>query len=586
MIIAQNDNSLCVLLEGGSIPDDIEGVYSSSVDEDFLATFEPVTFTIFFWGINNDDASNIPTINEATVQEAMTRINDDFNPFNIFFRLKGFDNQSFNSSAHHIGANLQEIGTYAKQNGLINPHSFNVYIPEDHGPGSGEARFNSTICAVQRSDFNDYTLTHELAHDFFILHTREFFNTTACEHVTRDPNDPNYNATTAGDRVADTAACPRYSGNPEIRETQLDEENCLYIGDLTDCEGTPYEIFQEDILNYMSAFAFSCRSIFSTGQKIRMHESIVADINNVFVKTRITRIPDPNFEQSLINQGIDSDGVLNGEVLTADIYTLTSLDISNKNIQDLTGIQDFTALQTLNCSFNNEITSIHLSKNQSLETLITDHTSLESLDISSNSQLRFLSVQDNNLTHIDVSNNVLLETLNIANLDTPVGNEITDLDLSTNTALTSLIASNVNLSSLNIQNGNTNNITTFSTLTNLNLNCIQVDNATRANNRETPYSQWEIDAQTFFSEDCSITDEGLFLSTFKIIPNPVQDIISIIPPQEIQLSKIEVYDITGKRVILQEVDLNNVSVSTLPKGVFFLRIDTQTNTIIKRFIKG
>lgn len=582
--IAQNDNN-CVLLAGGPVPNDEEGVYSRSVDEDFIATFEPATFTIFFWGINNDDASNTPTINEATVQEAITRINNDFNPFNIFFRLKGFDNQSFNSSEHHIGANLEEIGTYAKQNGFFTPNTFNVYIPENHGPGGGEARFNSTICAVERDNFQDYTLTHELAHDFFILHTREFFSTPECERVTRDPNDPNYNAPTAGDRIADTAASPRY--NFATIDQELDEVNCLYIGDLTDCEGTPYEIFQEDILNFMSAFAFSCRSIFSTGQKIRMHESILADVNDVFTKAKITAIPDLHFEQTLIDQGIDSDQTLNGEVFTADIYTLTDLDISNQNIQDITGIQDFTALQNLNCSFNSDLTAINLTRNLFLEELIANNTSLEELSIMPNERLRLLSVRQNNLTSLDVSNNILLETLDISSpsLDTLPRNQITDLDLTVNTALISFIAFNANISNLTIQNGNNNNITEFSTLENPNLTCIQVDDATRANNREQPYDDWLTDFQTFFSEDCSLNNEDIFLSSFKIFPNPVQDEITIIPPQQVQLSKIEVYDISGKRVLLQTSNFNQVRVLTLPKGVFFLRIDTQNNSIVRRFIK-
>lgn len=583
-IIAQNDDQ-CAILASGPVPNDEEGIYSRSVDEDFLATFEPVTFTIFFWGINNDDASNTPTINEATVQEAITRINNDFNPFNIFFRLKGFDNQSFNSSAHHIGADLEEIGTYAKQNGFITPNTFNVYVPENHGPGGGEARFNSTICSVERDNFGDYTLTHELAHDFFILHTREFFSTPECERVTRDPNDPNYNATFAGDRIADTAASPRY--NLATIDEELDEENCLYIGDLVDCDGTPYEIFQEDILNFMSAFAFSCRSIFSTGQKIRIHESILADVNNVFVKAKITRIPDSNFEQSLINQGIDSDGILNGEVFTADIYTLTALDISNQGIQDITGIQDFTALQNLDCSFNT-ISTLNLTKNISLETLTANNNSLENLDLIFNERLRFLDARQNNLTTLDVSNNFLLETLDISNsnTDTFPRNQITDLDLSTNVVLNSFIASHSDLSALNIQNGNNNSITEFSTIGNPNLICIQVDDASAANTREQPYNNWETDFQAFFSEDCSLNNEDTFLSVFRIFPNPVQEAISIIPPPEVQLSKIEVFDVSGRRVLSQESNFDRISVFALPKGLFFLRIDTQNSSIVRQFIKG
>src|SRR5690554_3111579 len=49
-----------------------------------------------------------------------------------------------------------------------------------------------------------------------------------------------------------------------------------------------------------------------------------------------TLIPDPNFEQALIDLGIDSGGVVNGQVLTSDIETVVALDISHRGINDNT----------------------------------------------------------------------------------------------------------------------------------------------------------------------------------------------------------------------------------------------------------
>ena len=57
----------------------------------------------------------------------------------------------------------------------------------------------------------------------------------------------------------------------------------------------------------------------------------------LFAQTTV--IPDPNFEQALIDMG--HDDVLDGQVLTAKIDTLIYLNVSAKNISDLTGISDF-----------------------------------------------------------------------------------------------------------------------------------------------------------------------------------------------------------------------------------------------------
>ena len=76
----------------------------------------------------------------------------------------------------------------------------------------------------------------------------------------------------------------------------------------------------------------------------------------LFVSTiclaQTTAIPDPNFEQALIDLGHDS-GVINGSVPTININTITDLSVNNYNIDDLTGIEDFVSLEILSCLFNN-----------------------------------------------------------------------------------------------------------------------------------------------------------------------------------------------------------------------------------------
>jgi hypothetical protein len=66
-----------------------------------------------------------------------------------------------------------------------------------------------------------------------------------------------------------------------------------------------------------------------------------------------TCIPDSNFEQALIDQGIDSENnTVDGRVLTIDISGIIDLDVSSNFISDMTGIEAFSSLQTLDCSFN------------------------------------------------------------------------------------------------------------------------------------------------------------------------------------------------------------------------------------------
>ena len=144
-------------------------------------------------------------------------------------------------------------------------------------------------------------------------------------------------------------------------------------------------------------------------------------IHSLFAQT--TNIPDANFEQALIDLGIDS-GTVDGVALTAALSNVTILNVSNKNISDLTGIESFVALTGLVCE-NNQLISLDLSQNTQLEYLECSNNQITSLDLSNNPLLYNLLCSDNQLTNLDISNinemwnlscyNNLLDTLDASN---------------------------------------------------------------------------------------------------------------------------------------------------------------------------
>ncbi|GAA3792018.1 hypothetical protein GCM10022271_25500 [Corallibacter vietnamensis] len=203
-----------------------------------------------------------------------------------------------------------------------------------------------------------------------------------------------------------------------------------------------------------------------------------------------TAIPDSNFEQALIDLGYDT--VIDGQVLTASIKTITHLNINNYSISDVTGIQDFELLTELSCSQNN-LTTLDVSQNSNLTTLICVENALTSLNVSQNTNLVSLQCTFNQLTTLDVSqNNNLVSLLCLYN-------SITALDVSQNSQLINLSCSYNQLTSLNIKNGNNTNFFSFDAKDNSNLSCVEVDDVTFANaNLSTG-----INGITVFSEDCT-----------------------------------------------------------------------------------
>ena len=117
-----------------------------------------------------------------------------------------------------------------------------------------------------------------------------------------------------------------------------------------------------------------------------------------------TYVPDDNFEQELINLGYDN--ILDDYVITANISYLTILYVNNKNISDMTGIEDFAGLNNLNCSYN-QITTLNLNDNTELVYLTANNNQLDELNIQNgfnNNITTFLSKNNPSLTCILVDN--------------------------------------------------------------------------------------------------------------------------------------------------------------------------------------
>ena len=99
-----------------------------------------------------------------------------------------------------------------------------------------------------------------------------------------------------------------------------------------------------------------------------------------------TNFPDFNFRENwVLKQAFAADNYLTDQ----EAASVTAIDVSSKGIADLTGIEYFTALISLNCS-DNLLTALDLSKNTALEVLDCSNNYLNALDVSKNTALKEL----------------------------------------------------------------------------------------------------------------------------------------------------------------------------------------------------
>jgi plastocyanin len=232
-----------------------------------------------------------------------------------------------------------------------------------------------------------------------------------------------------------------------------------------------------------------------------------------------TYVPDDSFEAYLEANGM-GNGIPNDDsVNTGYINTVISLDISNNNINDLAGIEDFESLEWLDCAWN-QINSLYLGNNINLLQLNCNGNQLTNLDLTSNIALTTLRCEQNQLTNLDISSNTLLNvlecnsneltSLNVINNTTLTrieckNNQLISLELSFNTALIYLNCRYNQLTSLDLRNGNNINLSNadFSASDNPNLFCINVDDVSWSNaNWVTPTPS--IDVQSYFSINCPL----------------------------------------------------------------------------------
>ncbi len=153
-----------------------------------------------------------------------------------------------------------------------------------------------------------------------------------------------------------------------------------------------------------------------------------------------TNFPDANFRAIVSSFDVDGSNTLSATEIAAVKY----LSCYNKKVKDLTGIEHFTALTTLQCDYN-ELTALDISKNTALTNLSCVNNQLTVLDVSRNADLKRLVCFGNKLTALDVGNNTALEALHCGS------NELTALDVSKNTELKELTCANNKLASLDLR---------------------------------------------------------------------------------------------------------------------------------------
>lgn len=371
-----------------------------------------------------------------------------------------------------------------------------------------------------------------------------------------------------------------------------------------------------------------------------------------FIVTHLTfsqsvlNIPDANFknyllDHSSINTNNDSEiQVSEAQAFTGKIDIKGSGKLESQKVKDLTGLEAFTSLTALDCSFNgltqinvsqnielidlycdnNEITSLDVSQNIKLEELecfnnkisalnVTHNTELiklwcsnnmlSAIDVTQNTRLRLFEIEENQFTNLDVSKNTQLTTLvisrnNFTSIDISNNtqlitfyaraNDLKSIDFSTNFKLDDIVLIGNDLTELNMSKRS--NTTRLLAYANANLSCIKIEAGfTPPSCSSNRMNGWCVDDENVYSENCGTASvKESFSKEVLLFPNPIINQLKISVQNDGQIKSTKIFNILGKMVL--ETNKQLIDVSNLSKGIYLVKIENQFNQFtIRKIIK-
>lgn len=306
----------------------------------------PKKFKVHFWSLRHETIDTLGAhISYRMATDYVKRLNEIYAPYQICFVLDG--NGILKSTSHMKGKSPSQLKAEGIIKGSYRDDAINIYVADSLASNaSGLANYYSNSVAVKKKViyYSGFLLAHEIAHALGIMHTIGDRNDVpnlpngmgslgSCEHVTRNPSDPNFNADSAGDYVVDTPADPGLRGDPSHQYYNIDA-NCNYMGNQNDCTGTPYQVDNVLIRNIMSYGSPDCKQDLTLGQAERIHYGIDnADPAIHSVKKALITSPDLStfdlvVRNSPLDFGIEPDTVSTTFWQSPDIWVRTTNDNS------------------------------------------------------------------------------------------------------------------------------------------------------------------------------------------------------------------------------------------------------------------
>ena len=290
---------------------------------------------------------------------------------------------------------------------------------------------------------------------------------------------------------------------------------------------------------------------------------------------QIVTFSDINFKNALVNtncvdndnNGIgESDADINNdnEIQLTEATTVIRLLVSNQNLNNLNGIENFTNLQKLDCSVNN----------------------LTTLNFQNNSVITTLWCSSNQITSLILENLPSLTDLSCGY------NLMQAVDLSTTGFVQGDFGGNPNLRFINLRN-NVLNVCIVFPFTGSDYTCVMflgcpaLELVCLDANENMGYFSGPPQLNVQFSSDpnCVLSTESFNKNNVTLFPNPVKNELNFSFQKTVTIEKISIYNTLGQLVKQFNGNQSSINLSDLNSGYYHIEFISDEGKLTKKFIK-
>ena len=76
-----------------------------------------------------------------------------------------------------------------------------------------------------------------------------------------------------------------------------------------------------------------------------------------------------------------------------------------------------------------------------------------------------------------------------------------------------------------------------------------------------------------------------FAESFSVYPNPVKNVLNIAPKSNIEIDSVDLFDALGRQVLQENGEKATMDFTDISNGIYFLKLQTQSNTFTIKIIK-